>query len=53
MADDRLVREWLEKADEDLAFAQANFEVGIAGQFGLEYTEKPLFAQKKLNIAPF
>jgi HEPN domain-containing protein len=26
MADDRLVQEWLKKADEDLAFAQANFE---------------------------
>ena len=28
MADDRLVREWLDKADEDLAFARANFEEG-------------------------
>lgn len=28
MADDRLVQEWLEKADDDLAFAQVNLEEG-------------------------
>jgi HEPN domain-containing protein len=28
MADDRLIQEWLDKADEDLAFARVNFSEG-------------------------
>lgn len=28
MPDDRLIREWIAKADEDLAFARVNFEEG-------------------------
>jgi HEPN domain-containing protein len=28
MADDRLIQEWMVKADEDLAFARVNFEEG-------------------------
>jgi hypothetical protein len=28
MVDDRLFQEWLDKADEDLAFARVNFDEG-------------------------